>query len=189
MNPAFDFLFLKDKLVPSDIIIGFGCFDLKIARHCAGLLKDGYAPLLAFTGGMGAGTMDLGEPEAIAFARVAEHLGVPKAKMIIESQSTNTPENVKFLKAILDEKRIHVRKAIISASPYRQRRVWLTCRKILPDIEFINSPPESDYCTEKELYSSKGQDFDNLLKGEIERIIRYGKMGHIITEDIPRNLC
>ena len=64
----FEFLYLRDpEIVAADAVIGFGHFDLKIPRRCLELHKSGLAPLIVFSGGMGAGTADLGRAEARAF--------------------------------------------------------------------------------------------------------------------------
>ncbi|GAL03300.1 hypothetical protein JCM19237_6193 [Photobacterium aphoticum] len=42
--------------------------------------------------------------EAEAFATVAMDMGVPEEAILIESQSTNTGENVQFTQALLAEK-------------------------------------------------------------------------------------
>ena len=55
-----------------DAVIGFGHFDLNIPRHCAELRTRGAARTMIFTGGIGAGTADLGRPEADAFKAVLD---------------------------------------------------------------------------------------------------------------------
>ena len=78
-----------------DAIIGFGHFDLRIADRCADLFKLGHADRVIFTGGIGAGTADLGCPEADAFvAHVGRHAAdLPPTKVIAENRSTTTVNN------------------------------------------------------------------------------------------------
>ena len=65
----FAFLAATDALpvAPADAIIGFGTFDLSLARFCGDLHGRGCAPTIIFSGGIGAGTADLGQPEADAW--------------------------------------------------------------------------------------------------------------------------
>lgn len=61
-------------------------------RLAVRLWKDGVAPQLVFTGGVG----DHPPSEAEASARFAESLGVPRSAMHLESRSTSTEENARF---------------------------------------------------------------------------------------------
>ncbi|MFT5356675.1 MAG: uncharacterized SAM-binding protein YcdF (DUF218 family) [Polyangiales bacterium] len=74
-------------------------------RVAVRLWKDGVAPKLVFTGGVG----DYPPSEAEAAARFAESLGVPRNAMRLESRSTSTEENARFAAAELgSNKRIIV---------------------------------------------------------------------------------
>jgi len=57
------------------------------------LWNRGYAPELAFTGGVG----DNPPSEATAAAQYAVSLGVPSDVMVLEDRSTSTEENARFL--------------------------------------------------------------------------------------------
>ena len=43
----------------ADVIVGFGCYDEDIPRRCAELYHAGYAPFVAFSGGLGRNTAGL----------------------------------------------------------------------------------------------------------------------------------
>ena len=65
---CFEYLYVCDaSLEPADLIIGFGHFDPKIPRRCCELYVQGYAPRILYTGGIGAGSADIGMAEAIYF--------------------------------------------------------------------------------------------------------------------------
>ena len=49
-------LYWADTLEKADVIIGFGCADENVGRRAAELYLNGYAPWLAFSGGLGKGT-------------------------------------------------------------------------------------------------------------------------------------
>ena len=64
-RPIFDYLYLQNlKVDKSDLIIGFGHFDLKIPKQCAALYHKGLAKKILFTGGRGAGSADFREAES-----------------------------------------------------------------------------------------------------------------------------
>jgi uncharacterized SAM-binding protein YcdF (DUF218 family) len=193
----FEYLYVFSEVFPhSDVIIGFGHFDLKIPWHCAELYTNGYAQRIIFTGGIGSGTADLGQAEAVAFREELRqrHPSISAETVIVEDRSTNTSENVQFTAQTLAKWYPdftfgeQIKKVLIVANAYRQRRVFLTCRRNLPEVEFYNSPPATTFDEELQLFSSKGFDFVELLLGEIDRIIRYGKKGYILRENIPRKI-
>lgn len=185
---VWNYLAAKDILAPADFIIGFGHFDRRIPAHCASLYKESKAPKIVFTGGVGSGSASLTKAEAEFFRDEAIKLGVPEADIIVESNSTNTPENVKNSVAVLDGlgySEACSSSFIMVATPYRQRRVRLTCRKHLPNATLFSSPPESSYAADLVLFNAEGEHLEHLLVGELERIQKYGEKGDIASEDIP----
>ena len=106
--------------------------------------------------------------------------------------STNTSENVAFGIETLGRlkpplcfgREIHT--VALVASAYRQRRVFLTCARLLPEqIRFVNLPPDTTLEDERRLFSAKGQDLIELLSGELRRIIEYPVKGYIEKTEIP----
>ena len=191
----FNYLYCKEDATPADIIIGFGHFDLSIAEKCLQLYQKGLSSKILLTGGIGAGTADLPKPEADAFYDHIRKIdpGIPEEAIIIENKSTNTAENIRFSNNLLKkeyelefQKGIH--SALIIANPYRQRRVDLTCKKLFPSVSYFNTPPTSEFETEKNKFAEKGFDLIFLLKGEIERIKEYGKNGWIQQTTIPAEI-
>lgn len=189
----FDYLYLKEMPVKANAVLGFGHFDLKIPRRCAELYLKGYAPKIIFTGGVGAGSADFEFPEAIEFLNLVkrEFPEIPEQDIITEPNSTNTGENLRFTNEVLEKKNpdftfnMGINKVLKVSNAYRQRRAYLTCKKIYPGIEFINTPAETDFETELELYSSKDQDLLRHLSGEMERMLLYPAMGYIVPDQIP----
>jgi uncharacterized SAM-binding protein YcdF (DUF218 family) len=187
LEELFSYLSPRDRLRHAELIMGFGVFDMRVPAHCAELYHGGYAPLILFTGGIGAGSGLLEEPEAVVFRQEALGAGVPESSIVMESTSTNTLENVQNSKMLLTERGIHHERAIVVAQPHRQRRVWLTCRRWLPRTEFINSPPHSTLEAEVERLGGE-EAYRASMVGELERILAYGRAGDIVSEDIPRRI-
>jgi hypothetical protein len=192
----FDYLYLRaPEIVAADAVIGFGHFDLKIPRRCLELHRSGLAPLIVFSGGMGAGTADLGQAEARAFLdEIQAHGGVSEGTIVFEDRSTNTGENVEATTRLLEDEgrplgsEGGIRTALIVANAYRQRRVDLTCRLHHPGVRWINAPPATSFDEEAALYASKGQDIVRLLSGEIRRLLDYPARGFCRPADIPRDV-
>jgi uncharacterized SAM-binding protein YcdF (DUF218 family) len=187
LEELFSYLSPRDRLSRADIVIGFGVFDVRVPAHCAEIYHGGYAPLILFTGGIGAGSGPLEEPEAVVFRQAALEAGVPESSILMESTSTNTLENVLNSKMLLAERGVHHERAIVVAQSHRQRRVWLTCRRWLPRTEFINCPPHATFEAEKERLGGD-EAYHAAMVGELERIIAYGRAGDIVLEEIPRRI-
>ncbi len=189
----FNFLYVKDKPEPADLIIGFGHFDMKIPDTCTMHYQRGLAPRILFTGGIGAGSADLIMPEAKAFLERTRKSGpfIPEEAVFLEDKSTNTSENIVFSEKVLANAKppLHfgkeIKRIILVANAYRQLRVMLTMKKHFPDVKLINCPPETTYEKQKLMYQLKFQNFDDLLIGEVDRIKNYPDKGWIDKIDIP----
>lgn len=182
---------------PVDVIIGFGVFDLSLPRFCGELYLRGLAPRLLFTGGIGAGTGDLGGPEAEVWRTELRrsHPRVPDDVIILETRSTNTAENITFAAALLA--RDHpalafgtgLRSAVLVASPSRLRRVRLTMQRHLPAVAAHRLIPALDFDAQARLYARQGVDFLAHLAGELDRIRDYPARGWIVPEPLPPEIA
>jgi hypothetical protein len=188
----FEYLYLQDTPQNADAVIGFGHFDTKIPQRCAELNQQGLAPRIVFTGGVGAGSADLPMPEAVFFQQwVQAHAPhIPKQALVIESASTNTADNLRFSQKLLAEQYSLVfgtdlQKILLVANAYRQRRVYLTCRKLFPGLTFVNTPPSTTFEQEMRLFQDKNEDFVAHLVAEMQRIQDYPAKDWIEYEEIP----
>jgi uncharacterized SAM-binding protein YcdF (DUF218 family) len=68
-------------------------------RHAVALWKEGRAPTLVMTGGIGTHP----PAEAVVAADLARSLGVPEASILIEDASTTTRHNAAFAAALIHE--------------------------------------------------------------------------------------
>ncbi len=103
LQTVWDYLGMHQAPEQADVIVGFGNFNTNIARRAAELYRQGLAPVVLFTGGLGRNTEGLlPEPEAVRFARVAMECGVPETAILLEPESTNTAENILFTRRLLD---------------------------------------------------------------------------------------
>ena len=56
-----DYLCLHQPPKKADCIVGFGCYNEDIPRRAAQLYRDGFAPWVLFTGGLGRNTAQCGQ--------------------------------------------------------------------------------------------------------------------------------
>ena len=188
----FEYLYFREAPAKADAVVGFGHFDTKIPERCVKLHEAQFANAIIFTGGIGAGTADLNQPEGQFFREVALGLnGQLAPKIIVEDKSTNTGENVRFTNALLSKHYpdlvfgTGIRSMILVANAFQQRRVWLTVRKLLPELKLLSCPPDTTLADEVALFKSKGEELLPQLYGEVERIQKYPANGWIEEDDIP----
>ena len=114
-----DYHHVKQELRPAELIFILGSNDIRVAEYAAELYARKLAPLLLFSGGMGRFTGEWAVPEAELFAEEAMKKGVPGDCILIENKSTNTGENVRFSRAVLEKAGIPEPSSIIALQkPY-----------------------------------------------------------------------
>ncbi|HVU32567.1 MAG TPA: YdcF family protein [Opitutaceae bacterium] len=179
-----------------DAIIGFGVFDLALPRFCAELFAAGVGRALIFTGGYGAGTGDLGGPEASVWRKevLRAQPEIPDSAFVLETRSSNTAENIRFTAELLARERPDlafgsgIKSAVIVASPSRLRRVRLTMRHLVPEVAVTRLLPPVDFERERALYERQGVDYVGHLAGELERLATYPGRGWIAAEPLPTEI-
>ena len=114
---------MKYQLVKADAIMVLCSHDTIVAERGARLFLEGWAPLIIFSGGLGAITKHLWlDPEANRFAQIAMECGVPEDRILVENRSTNTGENVQFTREMLTARGIDPASFILVQKPYMERR-------------------------------------------------------------------
>lgn len=184
-----DFLAYEDTLSKSDVIIGFGSNDISIAERASKLFKDGMAPYLLFSGGLGKGTEGVwNRTEAETFRDIAINCGIEKEKILIENKSSNTGENIRFSKELLEKKGICARTAIIVHQPNMGRRIFAAIKKQWPEIEPLIAPTNCTLEQYIDKLKSVGVDEEDLFSnivGDFQRIDVFAQMGYQIPQCIP----
>lgn len=183
---------LGHRLRKVDAIIVLGSHDGIVAERGAKLFLEGWAPLLVFSGGLGAITSRLwDEPEAERFARIASAMGVPRESILVEPRSTNTGENVLFTRRILQERRIETRAILAVHKPYMERRTWATFRKLWPEVDVIVTSPRlslDDYLKNVVNRHLSEDDVIGIMVGDLHRIRVYPERGFQVPQEISREV-
>ncbi|HVQ35933.1 MAG TPA: YdcF family protein [Pyrinomonadaceae bacterium] len=187
-----DYHRLKHQLEKADAILVLCSHDKKVAETGAQLFLDGWAPLLIFAGGLGSVTRGMWtEPEADQFAAIAIGMGVPRERILIENQSTNTGENIRFTRQLLAEKQIEPRRFILVQKPYMERRSFATFRKLWPEKECVVTSPQVSF--DEYLAGYTNQEFSkddviSIMVGDLQRIKLYAEKGFQIHQEIPADV-
>lgn len=184
-----DYHHLHHQLAPSDAILVLCSHDLRVAERGAEAFLEGLAPLLIVSGGLGTITRALmTTPEADQFAAIAREMGVPADRILIENQSTNTGENVRFTRALLESRGLDLRSFILVQKPYMERRSYATFRKVWPEPAVTVTSPQvsmEDYLRGYTHGSLSPRDVVSIMVGDLQRIKVYAERGFQIPQDIP----
>jgi uncharacterized SAM-binding protein YcdF (DUF218 family) len=134
-----DYMLVDTPLARADVclVFGGGVNSIALARHAAALYVEGYFSLVVVSGGVGV------EGDARSEARIMhdvllEH-GVPRGRILVEEQATNTAENVIFSKKILEGEKVESILAI--GQIHAARRFLMTLQRCWPDLKKMFSAP------------------------------------------------
>ena len=183
---------LGHELVESEAIVVLCSHDERVAERGAELFLSKWAPLLIFSGGLGAITKELWtEPEAIRFSRIAESMGVPGESILVEDKSTNTGENVRYTRELLLREGLDPKRLIAVQKPYMERRTYATFRKVWPEKELIVTSPQvslDQYLDQYAHNTLTPEDVVAIMVGDLQRIRLYADKGFQIPQEIPASV-
>lgn len=188
-----DYHHMNHVLKRADLIMVLGSNDTRVAEYGTQLFLDGWAPCILFSGDGSRHKDDLlatdwNEPEAERFAKVARGRGIPEGAILVENKSQNTGENVRFSKALLEEKGLHPKTIIVVQKPYMERRSYATFKAQWPEPEIIVSSPNLSF----EEYVNGGdipkEAHINIMIGDLERIKTYPEKGFQTPQEIPADV-
>ena len=183
-----DYLLVGHSPRQADCIFVLCSHDVRVADYAIELYQKGYAPVLLFSGGVVQRDAALGvfwdTTEAEYFARRALAAGVQGDRILIENRSTNTGENFRFTRMLLEERGLDFRSFILVQKPYMERRVLATAQMQWRDKEYVvTSPPIS--CAD---YLRSPLPRDAVIQhivGDFQRVKVYGENGFQAPQAIP----
>lgn len=131
---------------PFDAIVVAGCRVLpngtasralrRRTMQAVDLWRQGLAPTLVLTGGVGANPPS----EARAAAAVAIALGVPEADIVLEERSTTTAENARFAAALTPARRV-----LVVTDSYHVLRCRVLFAQSFDSVRAVGSAPTPYY--------------------------------------------
>jgi len=178
---------MNQSLAPADCILVFGSHDPRVAKYGAELFLRKLAPLILFSGKRGGLTGKWRKTEAEKFAQIAVRAGVPRSRILIEKESTNSGENVAFTKRLLEKRGLDPATFIVVQKPYMERRTWATFKKVWPQKRItVTSPPIAfeDYPNR----SISTRDVIAIMLSDLQKTALYPKKGFQIRQRIPKEV-
>ena len=189
LQVIWDYLCLGQEPQKADCIVGFGNFNTDIARRAAELYHQGLAPKILFTGGLGRNTEGLlPEPEAVRFAKVAMECGVPAEDILIEDKSTNTKENIEFIRTLLEETGIPANHILGVHQPFMERRIVSAMGVYWPELNFSVTSPQvtiPEYLARAKQQGISENASVSVIVGDFQRMDLYAKKGYKLPQYIP----
>lgn len=183
-----EYMQMHMPLKKADAIFVLCSHDTQVADWAAKTYKEGWAPLIILSGGAGNISQNIfDKPEAEVYKDILLRCGIPADKIITETKSRNTGENILFVHDLLSSMDMHINSFILVQKPYMERRTFATFKKQWPDktAEIVVTSPSMSY---EEYTSSKIVDKDtaiNIMVGDMQRIREYPKLGFQIEQEIP----
>lgn len=188
---VWDYHQLRHKPIPADVIIALGTNDLRVAEFASELYLRGFGKFLVCTGAI-AHQGDLlatrwTRTEAEMYAEIAEKRGVPPDRILIEPCATNTAENIRFSRRLLEQRDIRTDNVVLAVKPFMQRRTWATMAVEWPEMPATMASPKmtlDEYFTE-DLTAEK---IINIMLGDLQRIWIYGRRGWSAPQRLPEEV-
>ncbi|HET7558958.1 MAG TPA: YdcF family protein [Limnochordia bacterium] len=170
---------------PGDLIFVFGApppWGNERVATAAKLFFRGKAPRLHLCGGRTAGGAVV---EASEMRRHALQLAVPESAITVETESTNTRENVVMSLPVLDRELglAGVHRIIAVTSAFHLRRARLTLRTYLPaGIECEGCPAEASVVRMARRDSDPR--WHGRLRAELSHLVAYVRNGDLLDEEV-----
>ena len=150
-----EFIFLEDLPEKADLIIVPGNTWPQPARRAAALYHEGMAPYIVVSGRYSkgqktfAGAACEGDRYKGAYMTEADFLtdvlireGVPETAVLQERKAEFTLENARYIRKLLEEKKMTVKKALICCQAFHARRCRMYFEYVFQDtdVEFLMCP-------------------------------------------------
>ena len=184
-----DYMRLDMPVEPGACILGFGCINDEIALRCAQLYRNGFAPKVLFTGGLGRNTLDRWSgSEAERFAAIAMVQGVPERDILLETKSTNSAENILFSREKLAEAGLAAGRLICVHKPFMERRLYAAMQVYWPEADAVYTSPTmelEDYIRSTMAQGLSEKQVIDVLVGDFQRMDVYARRGYQIPQEIP----
>lgn len=173
-------------LVPSDIIIVCGSYDLRVCDHASALMRAGTAPRMLITGATGNWTRHLWErSEADVFLDRARSLGVDAGQITLERRATNFAENIRFSRDLLPG----VRRATFVTKRNSVLRVKHTLAVQWPELTAAIDAPATAFPDDVSNQIGVLGLIDEMV-GDLHRMLHYPELGYQSPVSIPGDvLC
>ncbi|MHA4814952.1 YdcF family protein [Streptomyces aculeolatus] len=186
---VWDFQQMGHEPRPCSVAIGLGSHDLGVADTTADLYHRGMVPLIVFTGATSRTTRDrMPRGEAEHYRERAVELGVQAGAILVEPRARNTAENIRFSRALLEERGVPVSSVLLISKPYEERRAHATACKLWPEAEWVSASAPTTLAGYVDSIGDAGLVLD-MLAGAQQRLMVYPQRGFMIEQHVPDDVA
>jgi uncharacterized SAM-binding protein YcdF (DUF218 family) len=173
---------VSSPLQKSDVLIGLGSYDLRVADRVADLFFEGIADLVVLSGAWGnwtRGTWDVTEAEMFGVRLAAR--GVPERQILLERAATNLGENVSLCRKLLADRELST--VTFVTKPQTQRRALATAQQNWPGVSHRVAAPPLDLWSQSSV-RGLAELIDEMV-GDVDRLRFYGDLGFQVPVEVP----
>jgi uncharacterized SAM-binding protein YcdF (DUF218 family) len=181
LKKLWDYLVLSDELKTSDVIFVLGRDDFNIPQKAIEFFQNNLAPTILLSGGVGRLSGTIKGSEANAFRDYIQKQGVPAERILLEESATNTGENISKGLDVLKMRGALKRIILVTHGPH-MRRALAVARAQNKTVEWLAAP---DSCL---MSSVAPERLQKELVGEIDRLVKYPKLGYFEEQNIPNEI-
>ncbi|MFI5723531.1 YdcF family protein [Streptomyces cyaneofuscatus] len=180
-----DYNVLNQRTHPVSAAVALGGCDIGVATAVAELYRAHLFPTVVFTGAVTEATLGrFPRGEAVHFREAALALGVPDEAILLEPRATNTGQNIRFARQVLEDAGSRVDSVLLVCMPYMQRRAYATCRRQWPEVEVCCASQKVSF----DEYAKAQDDeveFIAMMVGDTQRVMEYPSQGFAIEQEVP----
>ena len=189
LSVIWDYMHLHMPLKQADCIVGFGNRNMAIPHRAAQLYRAGYAPKVLFSGGLGRNTDGCWSgTEAERFAEAAMADGVPAEDIILEDKSSNTAENILFVRDKFRALNMEVHTILAVHQQFMERRIYAAMKQYWPEVEVVVTSPDTtleEYLADVAAQGMAEHTAIEVIVGDFQRMEVYARKGWQIPQPIP----
>jgi uncharacterized SAM-binding protein YcdF (DUF218 family) len=123
--------------------------------------------------------------EAAEYAEAAVAEGVPRKNILLEPNSTNTGENMRFARRLLDYGGLPFGSVLIVTKPPMERRAKATAAIVFDDCRIQVSSPPLDWPDYPDPEAAPLEQVIHIMIGDLLRMARYADLGYQTRQLVP----
>jgi uncharacterized SAM-binding protein YcdF (DUF218 family) len=137
-------VFIPNEPKPSDLLFVFGSSNEQW-QQVASLFAQRFAPVVLVTGKAGEDYYATGKPQAHRICESLVKLGVPQRAILVEDESSNTLENVRFGKEVLRRDQLAPSSILFVCKSHHAGRAWRTLALSFPNVALRCATYDASY--------------------------------------------
>ncbi|MBR8743218.1 YdcF family protein [Nocardiopsis sp. MG754419] len=182
---VFDHQRLGEEPRRCDVAVVLGSHDAGVADRAAELYLAGYFPRMVITGANSPTTLArFPRGEAVHYRERVLERGVPDAAVLMETEATNTGENLRLSRAVLERAGIAPATVMFVCKPYMERRAHATARRQWPEVEPLCASAPVDLDTYLPTVGNDRLALDAMV-GDLQRVMEYPARGFAVPQPVP----